>query len=95
MASTLAVQYTALEILGEVIHIFNSDPQGPPQELLEYYLATHLVGEEPPPKLDMVAPVDTEEDEHEPTEVEFEDLDRAVVAAFNVSIPSASPILLR
>jgi hypothetical protein len=102
MDSTLAVQYTALEILGEVIHIFNTDPQGPPSELLEYYLATHPVGEEPPPKPEMIAPVEIEE--REPAKVDFEDLDRAVVAAFNVSslafsllaslivsLPSSSP----
>jgi hypothetical protein len=51
--------------------------------LLEYYLAAHPVREEPPRKLEMVAPVDTEEEER--AKVDFENLHRAVLAAFNVS----------
>jgi hypothetical protein len=33
------VQYTALEILGEIVHLFHGDPLGPPQELLDVYFS--------------------------------------------------------
>lgn len=29
---------SALEVLGELIYLFNDDPNGPPQQLLEIYL---------------------------------------------------------
>jgi serine/threonine-protein phosphatase 4 regulatory subunit 1 len=43
MESDTAVKLTVLEILGEIIHLFIDDPQGPPDELLTFFLA-----EEPP-----------------------------------------------
>lgn len=39
MESDTAVQLTVLEILGEIIYLFHDDPQGPPQELLQFFLA--------------------------------------------------------
>ncbi len=89
MSSTVAVQYTALEVLGEVIYIFNNDPLGPPPELLRYYLSTkELRDASADPAQDEAAGTSTDEglqdDEPALFPVVFEDLDRAVVAAFNV-----------
>jgi hypothetical protein len=108
MNSTLAVQYTALEILGEVIHLFHTDPSGPPPELLGYYLDTRRItegddsetaratksssDEKIPPEVrhedkpeSLQSKAVGEEPGPELPPVYFEDLDRAVVAAYNVS----------
>lgn len=69
------VQYTALEIIGEIIHLFYDDPLGPPQELLDVYLnQSELIQEKGPTS-------STEDDAVR----QFNDPDRAVVSAFNVS----------
>lgn len=67
------MQYTCLEILGEVIYVFHDDPDGPPQELLDVYFAQSILLE-----------TSTEEEEFR----EFDNLDRAIVSAFNVGYPS-------
>jgi hypothetical protein len=108
MSSSLAVQYTALEILGEVIHIFHADSSGPPPELLGYYLDTRRIKEQNDdvemheearaPSDERIVPKmqGEQQDENSRSKVAevtgsdlppvyFEDLDRAVVAAFNVS----------
>lgn len=66
------VEYTLLEIIGEVIHIFQEDPEGPPVQLLEVFYSQ--------------APLSETATEDEPTR-EFDNLDRAIVSAFNVSQP--------
>ncbi|KAJ9113627.1 hypothetical protein QFC22_005935 [Naganishia vaughanmartiniae] len=67
------VQYTALEIIGEIVHLFYDDPLGPPQELLDVYLnQSKLIREKgltSDPEDDVVR--------------QFNDPDRAVVSAFN------------
>lgn len=69
------VQYTALEIIGEIVHLFYDDPMGPPQELLDVYLnQSELIQEKGPT-------ADPEDDAVR----QFNDPDRAVVSAFNVS----------
>lgn len=69
------VQYTALEIIGEIVHLFHDDPSGPPQELLDvYFEQSQLIqpkGETANPNDDAVR--------------QFDDPDRAIVSAFNVS----------
>ncbi|KAJ9104057.1 hypothetical protein QFC19_004191 [Naganishia cerealis] len=68
------VQYTALEIIGEIIHLFHDDPLGPPQELLDVYLnQSELVQENGP----------TSEAKHDVVR-QFNDPDRAAVSAFNL-----------
>lgn len=64
------VQYTALEILGEIVHLFHDDPLGPPQELLDVYFHQSDI-------LDTMGGEDVRQ---------FNDPDRAVVSAFNVSL---------
>jgi serine/threonine-protein phosphatase 4 regulatory subunit 1 len=64
------VEYTLLEIIGEIIHIFQDDLEGPPLELLEVFYSQ--------------APVNQASSEDELIR-EFDNLDRAIVSAFNVS----------
>lgn len=69
------VQYTALEILGEIVHLFHDDPLGPPQELLDVYF-------------DQSETLETQDEvaSHDGDVVrQFNDPDRATVSAFNVS----------
>lgn len=65
------VEYTLLEIIGEIIHIFQDDPEGPPVQLLEVFYSQ--------------APLSQDATEEEPVR-EFDNLDRAIVSAFNVSV---------
>lgn len=74
------VQFTVLEILGEVIHMFEEDGGGPPEELLDIYLSqsTRKSNDE----------VDRGQEEpavenNPPLLREFDDIDRAGVSAFN------------
>lgn len=62
------VEYTLLENIGELIHIFHDDPQGPPDELLEVYYSQAPL-----------SPASTEDQ----IAREFDNLDRAIVSAFN------------
>ncbi|KAJ9096805.1 hypothetical protein QFC21_005076 [Naganishia friedmannii] len=68
------VQYTALEIIGEIVHLFNDDPMGPPQELLAVYLNQSELTQEKGPT----------SDPDDDAVRRFNDPDRAVVSAFNL-----------
>jgi serine/threonine-protein phosphatase 4 regulatory subunit 1 len=67
------VEYTLLEIIGEIIHLFQEDPDGPPEALLEVFYSQ--------------APLSLASTEEEIVR-EFDNLDRAIVSAFNVSCVS-------
>jgi serine/threonine-protein phosphatase 4 regulatory subunit 1 len=69
------VQYTALEILGEIVHLFHGDPLGPPQELLDVYFS----------QSEILEPQDETTGHDTDVVRQFTDPDRAVVSAYNVS----------
>jgi len=72
------VEYTLLEIIGEIIHIFQEDPEGPPEALLEVFYSQ--------------APLSLASTEAEVVR-EFDNLDRAIVSAFNVSQSPANSLV--
>lgn len=69
------VQYTALEILGEIVHLFHDDPLGPPQEMLDVYFN----------QSEILESQDETKGHAEDVVRQFTDPDRAVVSAYNVS----------
>lgn len=73
------VQFTVLEILGEVIHMFEADGEGPPEELVDIFLSqsTRKTSNADEPIADPIT------EEQLPQIREFDDLDRAGVSAFN------------
>ncbi len=76
------VQYTSLEILGEIIHLFQDDPEGTPVDLLEVFLSQASEHEE---VTSFTTAVPGEQDPHVYSQYrrEFDDLDRAAISAFN------------
>lgn len=81
------IHATALEVLGELIHVFHDDPDGPPDELIRHFLGPPLSERKPvvvePQTLNVFAtgpPVITGGEDTRP-----------LVCAFNVSL-SCRPV---
>ncbi|KAG8686722.1 hypothetical protein FRC09_013953, partial [Ceratobasidium sp. 395] len=83
-----SVKTGALQVLAEVIHTFCDDQDGPPSELLDFFLQgehnqahASLPAPTPPPSQDNIW---SEPSSYFPAEPSFPDPDRALICAFNL-----------